>query len=359
MKRYLSNKKILSHGRTLLLAALVPTVLAACNSGSASSSSVASSTSAAPETVTIGYQNLGADPQAVVEAQNLFQKYIHAPVKLREFASGPDALPALASGSIQFMTGLGNPPVATAILHGLPVKVVWTQERYTSDEGLVVPANSPVHSLKDLQGVTVATVLGSTSTLAFSAGLTAAGVNPASVHMINMTPPAMQAAWSNGSIKAAYTWDPFFDYMVEHGGRTIMTDGMVATLAPIFNLSVVNSQWALTHSELVKGFIRAEEAGVQAYKSSPSSALASMAKASGISVALAQREMQGYQIYDLQDQLSSSGMGEGSTVAGSLVVKGLVLAARQLIASGSATGPVPDMTKAVDPTYAAAVLGKG
>ncbi len=349
--------------RSASLFALVPSVLAACGSSSSVSSSSSSPASSVPAssaqtTVTIGYQNLGADPQAVVEAQNLFQKYIHAKVKLREFASGPDALPALASGAIQFMTGLGNPPVATAILHGLPVKVIWTQERYTSDEGLVVPKGSPIHSLKDLSGVSVAVVLGSTSTLALSAGLAAAGINQNSVHLVNMTPPAIQSAWSTGSLKAAYTWDPFFDYMVEHGGRVIMTDGQVSSIAPIFNLTVVNSRWAANHAALVRDFVRAEEAGVQAYQSAPTKAIADMAKVTGISTGLAQREMQGYEIYDLKAQVSSSGMGEGGSEKTSLVVKGLDLAAKQLIASGSAAGPVPNMTNFVDPSYAAAVLEK-
>lgn len=363
MKSYFATEKAFRGARKAVIALLAPTVLVACGSSSTSASSSSSAASAVPTTsaattVTIGYQNLGADPQAVVEAQNLFQKYIHANVKLREFASGPDALPALASGSIQFMTGLGNPPVATAFMHGLPVKVVWTQEQYISDEGLVVPQNSPIHSLKDLQGVSVATVLGSTSTLAFSAGLAAAGVKPSSVHLVNMSPPAIQAAWSTGSLPAAYTWDPFYDYMLNHGGRSIMTDGQVSSSSPIFNLSVVNSQWASTHASLVRDFVRAEQAGVQAYQTSPTPAVASMAKATGISAGLAQREMQGYKIYDLTSQVSPSGMGQGATIADSLVVKGLVLAAQQLIASGSVSGPVPYMANAVDPSYAAAVLGK-
>lgn len=99
-------------------------------------------------------------------------------------------------------------------------------------------------------------------------------------------------------------------------------------------------------------------AGVQVYKSSPTTALAAMAKETGISLGLAQREMQGYKIYDLAAQVGSYGMGSGSGVANSLVVRGLTLAAQQLISSGSATGPVPEMAKYVDPSYSAAVLGE-
>ena len=333
--------------RSLLAVSLSGVVLAACGPNH-SAATPASTTSP----VTIGYLNLGADPQALVEARNWFSKYLHVPVNMREFPSGPAALPALASGSVQIMTGLGNPPVATAVMRHIPVKVVWVQERYTADEGLVVPKTSPIHTMKELSGTTIATVLGSTSTLALSAGLRRSGVSPASVHLVNMTPPEMQAAWATGHITAAYTWDPFFDYMVQHGGRVLMTDGSVSHTTPIFNLAVANSRWAAAHRSIVVDFVKAEEAGVHAYHTSPQQAVASMARAANISTTLAQREISGYQLYTLTAQTSALGMGNGPTQPTSLVVKGLTLAARQLQSSMGTSGPLPNMADAVDPSFA-------
>lgn len=338
--------------RALLTASISGVALAACGPNHS-----AATPPSAKSPVTIGYLNLGADPQALVEARNWFSKYMHVPVKMREFPSGPAALPALASGSIQIMTGLGNPPVATAIMRHIPVKVVWVQERYTGDEGLVVPKSSPIHNMRQIAGATIATVLGSTSTLALSAGLHKAGVSPASVHLVNMTPPEMQAAWATGHITAAYTWDPFFDYMVQHGGRVLMTDGSVSNTTPIFNLAVANSKWAAAHRTVVVDFVKAEEAGVHAYHTSPQQAVASMARAAGISTTLAGREISGYQLYNLASQTSSSGMGNGPTERTSLVVKGLTLAARQLQSSTGANGALPNMAAAVDPSFAVQAMG--
>ncbi|MDA8399009.1 MAG: ABC transporter substrate-binding protein [Actinomycetota bacterium] len=340
--------------RSFLVVSISAVILAACgpNYSAATPPSTKSS-------VTIGYLNLGADPQALVEARDWFSKYMHLPVNMREFPSGPAALPALASGSVQIMTGLGNPPVATAIMRHIPVKVVWVQERYTADEGLVVPKRSPIHNMKQLSGATIATVLGSTSTLALSAGLRQSGISPASVHLVNMTPPEMQAAWATGHITAAYTWDPFFDYMVQHGGRVLMTDGSVSRTTPIFNLAVANSRWAAAHRSIMVDFVKAEEAGVHAYRTSPKQAVVSMARVASISTTLAQREISGYQLYDLASQTSALGMGNGPTQPTSLVVKGLTLAARQLQSSTGTSGPLPNMADAVDPSFAVeAMSGK-
>ena len=69
----------------------------------------------------------------------------------------------MASGKLDFMATLGNPPTASAIARGVPLKVVWAMERYTTGEGLVVKNSSGIKTLKDLEGKTVALVEGSTS----------------------------------------------------------------------------------------------------------------------------------------------------------------------------------------------------
>ncbi|HKC74457.1 MAG TPA: hypothetical protein VKF37_09680, partial [Chloroflexota bacterium] len=51
--------------------------------------------------VTIGFENNGADPEMVAIDQNYFSKYMHANASLKYFDSGPAALAALASGALQ------------------------------------------------------------------------------------------------------------------------------------------------------------------------------------------------------------------------------------------------------------------
>ena len=302
-------------------------------------------------TVTIGYENNGADPEMVAIAEGYFSKYMHARVDMRMFSSGPAALAALAAGSLQFMTGIGNPPAVSAIARGVPLKVIWAQEMYTKDEGLVVRKNSGIKNLKDLKGKTVALVLGSTSPFELDTALQRSKIPIPSVRILNMSPPSMRAAWTNGQIQAAYVWDPVFDSLVHDNGRVLMYDLNVSKQAPIFNLAVVNSKWAKTNGSLVQGFISAEAAGMQFYHSHPAKALADMAKEAGISVKLAKTELSGFRLLTPAMQLSTVGLGYGKTVKSSLVTKSLTSAAKYLYQSNTISENPSNMAQYVDPIY--------
>jgi taurine ABC transporter substrate-binding protein len=306
--------------------------------------------------VTIGYMDNGAEPEVIAVAQSLFSKYMHANVQVKYFDSGPASLGAIASGSLQIMTGIGNPPTVSAITRGVPLQVVWAQELYTYDEGLVVRSDSGIQSVKDLAGKTVALVLGSTSEFALDATLEKAGVDPASVHKLNMTPSAIHAAWTNHSISAAYVWDPVLDAISHENGKVLGTDLDVKQQAPIYSLSLVNTSWGTAHPDLVKEFIQAQNAAVTFYQQHPDEALQVIAKQDGISVATAKTELAGYQIFDLQDQLTPDALGQGNSVGSSLVAQSLLLSAQFLKQKGSISSVPSNLAPNVNPTYVEQLL---
>ncbi|MDA8346980.1 MAG: ABC transporter substrate-binding protein [Thermaerobacter sp.] len=325
--------------------ALLGVLLGACGSSPATSSK--------EPTVVIGYENNGADPEMVAIAEGFFakdMKGVH--VELREFSSGPASLAALASGSLQFMTGIGNPPAAAAISQGVPLQAVWAQELYTTDEGLVVRNGSGINSLKDLEHKQLAIVVGSTSPFEVDTAFRNAGIPASSVAFVNMSPPAMVAAWARGQLNAAYVWDPAFDTMLKNHGHAIMYDRNVERQAPIFNLAVVNSNWAKSNATLVREFVQAEQAGVTFYRQHPQRALKDMAKEAGIRVALAQTELAGFRLYNLQDQLGPDGLGTGSGVKDSLVTVALRSAATYLLSIHQVSSIPQDMSIHVNPAYA-------
>ena len=319
----------------------------------------ASTASSSKPDVTIGYMDNGAEPEVIAVAQSLFSKYMHANVQVKYFDSGPASLGAIASGALQFMTGIGNPPTVSAITRGVPLQVVWAQELYTQDEGLVVRSTSGIKSVKDLAGKTVALVLGSTSEFALDATLKNAGVDPNSVHKLNMAPPAMRAAWANHSIDAAYVWDPVFDALVNGGGTILGTDENVKQQAPIYSLSLVNSTWGTAHPDLVKEFIQAQNAAVTFYQQHQDEALQVIAKQEGITIATVKTELAGYQIFNLQDQLGADALGQGSSINSSLVAQSLVLSGQFLKQKGAITSVPASFVSNVNPTYAQQLLKAG
>lgn len=264
----------------LTMTGLMSLSLAACgSSGSSGSSGGGGGGGGGGSTVTIGYQNNGSvDPAQAALSLGLYQKYIQGKVKLVEFASGPASLTALGSGDVDIMTGIGNPPVASAIANKVPVSVVWAEELGQTDQALVVKKNSGIKSVKDLQGKQVATVVGSTSGMALSAVLKKNGVDSGKVTARNMDPQTMRTAWTKNQISAAYIWYPVLGKILADGGTQLSTDGDVADVAPIFNFSVVNKSWAAKHPKTVQQFIQAQDAGLKALQKDPTATLQKMIK---------------------------------------------------------------------------------
>jgi taurine ABC transporter substrate-binding protein len=334
---------------TLMTIMLLTAVLAACGG---------STGQGGQQSVTIGYIDNGAEPEVIAVVKDYFSQQMHTNVQVKYFDSGPASLSAVASGAVQIMTGIGNPPVVSAISKGVPLQAIWAQELYTGGEGLVVRESAGIHSVKDLKGKNIALVLGSTSEFALDALLTKSGVDPNSVHKLNTAPPAIHSAWENKSIDAAYVWNPVLDAIHQDGGTLLATDADVKQEAPVYSLSVVNSDWAKNNAALVKGFIQAQNQAVDYYKQHTDDALQVIAKREGISVAVAKTELDGLQIFSLQDQLGLDALGQGNQIASALVAKSFALSAAFMKSIGTLANPPTNLASYVNSTYAQQLLQK-
>lgn len=347
----------------VVLVGAVTLLLAACGSAgssSAGSSGSASKSSAKSGAILIGYENNGADPSMVTLGKKYFQKELGASISTQLFASGPVALDAIASGSLQFMCGIGLPPVLSAIAKGVPLVVIWNQERYTTDAGIVVKASSGISSLKGLEGKTIAIVTGSEASFELPALLAQAGVSLSSVHQLNMSPPDMRSAWATGRISAAIVWDPVFDALRNSGGKVLATDASLPPSATSYNICVANKSYVQAHPAAAVAFVRAMQDGVAYWKSNPADALSIMEREAGISASTAKTELAGYQIYSLSDQTTPQVLGSGLGIASSGTAQSLLNNWKALYSQGFlTTAPPSNMAQYVDPTPAETALKGG
>jgi NitT/TauT family transport system substrate-binding protein/taurine transport system substrate-binding protein len=315
--------------------------------------------SASNVAVTIGYENNGADPSMVTVHNGYFQKQLGSNVSLKLFTSGPTALSAIASDALQFMCGIGLPPVISAIAKGVPLVVVWNQERYTTDAGIVVKKSSGITSLAGLAGKTIAIDTGSESSFELPTLLAQKHVSLSAVHQLNMTPPEMDSAWRTGQIEAATVWDPAFDYLIAHGGKVLATDASLPANSTSFNICVANKSFTSAHPSAAIDFVKAMQDGVSYMSSHRSQALTDMESEAGISASTAKAELKGYDIYNLADQVTSAVLGKGSGVAKAGTTQSLANNWKQLYKQGFLSIlPPSDMAQYVDPEPAASALGK-
>ncbi|QCP49785.1 myristoyl transferase [Trinickia violacea] len=261
-----------------------------------------------PEVI-IGYEDNGADPYMVSMAEHMFEKHMKADVQYKLFSSGPAAMSALASNSLTFMCGLGVPPLVTAISQGLPMTIVYNQERYTNAAGIVVKPESGIKGVAELKGKKIAIVAGSQASFELATFLAEAHVPYDSVTQINMAPPQMRTSWVTGAIDAAIVWDPVFSALRTAGGKAIKTDGDLPREASSYNVCIANADWAKAHPDLVQGFVAALDDGYQVTQKEQDKALGEMAKETGVTLDVAKSELAGYELFSGADQTTPKVMG--------------------------------------------------
>ena len=301
--------------------------------------------------VVIGYEDNGADPYMVSMAEHLFERQMKADVQYKLFSSGPAAMSALASNSLTFMCGIGIPPLVTAIAQGLPMTIVYNQERYTNAAGIVVKPESGIHDVAGLQGKKIAIVAGSQASFDLATFLAEAHVPYGSVTQINMAPPQMRTSWVTGAIDAAIVWDPVFSALRAAGGKAIKTDGDLPRSASSYNVCIANADWAKSHPDLVRGFVMALDEGYQVTQKDRDKAIAEMARQTGVTVPVAQSELAGYELFSGADQTTPKVMGNGAGVKSSATYETLVNTAKVLNTIGRIQSVPAGFDSNVAPQY--------
>ena len=141
--------------------------------------------------------------------------------------SGAVTLTAVASGDNQL--GYGN--VVSLLLanaHGIAVEGVANGSQTFGDRAhqagvLMVGANSPIQSLRDLQGKVIAVnQINGLLDLTLKTMLSRSGVDVAKVKFIELPPPSVAAALKDGRVDAIMTTDPFLAQAKADGDRAIL-----------------------------------------------------------------------------------------------------------------------------------------
>ena len=167
------------------------------------------SAEAADKTLRVGYQKYGTF--LLLKARGLLEKKLQPlgySVAWTEFPGGPQLLEALNVGALDFgITGEAPPIFAQAA--GAPLVYVANEPPAPRAEAILVPKDSPIHSLAELKGKSVALNKGSNVHYLLVKALEAAGLNYADIKPVFLAPADARAAFEHGSVDAWAIWDPF------------------------------------------------------------------------------------------------------------------------------------------------------
>jgi len=174
------------------------------------------------------------------------------------FPVGAPLVEALKDGAVDFGY-VGASTITFGLASGAPLKVINVWRFHGPGSGLLVPGNSPIHSLADLRGKKIAVVRGSPGHLLVVEALKKAGVPLSAVSIINLSAGDAKAALNSGAVDAWAIWDPYLAIgeMQDHD-RVLVTS---AQLAPEVECGVASDQAiAAKHAQLVDFMSRVRRA---------------------------------------------------------------------------------------------------
>ncbi|WP_235568442.1 ABC transporter substrate-binding protein [Mycobacterium sp. Root135] len=141
-------------------------------------------------------------------------------VEFSTFTSGPPQIEAATAGKIDFAVTGNTPPIFGAA-SGAKVKVVTAYENGGDGDRILVRADSPIKTVADLRGKSVAVGKGSSAHGHILAQLQKAGLSPADVKLVFLQPADALTAFTSGQADAWAIWDPYTAQVEQQAVRSI------------------------------------------------------------------------------------------------------------------------------------------
>jgi NitT/TauT family transport system substrate-binding protein len=180
-------------------------------------------------------------------------------VKLETAQGGAAIVPAVVSDQYQF--GFSN-TTSLLLAHskGLPVKVVAAGVASTGTEGkdfgaVVVKADSPIRTAKDLEGKRVAVnTLKNINTTTINNVVREAGGDPSTISFVELPFPDIAAAVDKGDVDAGQVVEPFLTIAAGQGDRQVVSNYAGTSPDLTVGLYFTSQQYAAQNADTVTAF---------------------------------------------------------------------------------------------------------
>lgn len=307
---------------------------------------------------TVAYgQGTVANSDSILDSDPALAKTIPARLHFVPFDAGVTAIAEMRSGSLNAISGVGNPPLVGAIGTNTGVDVVIAQS--FDDDGLVVPKS--ITSASQLAGKSVAVLVGSSEDYELRGWLALEHLT-GSVKVVGLaSEQAAASAYLSNAVAGAYVQGGPQAQLVAKGGHVLINAPQIAKLGiPGLNVVAVSSSLVKSNPDLVQKYVCAEVAATRLF-TGPDGAkyLTQSAKVQGVPGNLIVAATKSFPFIPLNQQLFWLGQTQGDTSAP--IVKAYVQTGQFLVGQGRLTS-APTATQVaahVDPTFVKKALAGG
>ncbi|HML30543.1 MAG TPA: aliphatic sulfonate ABC transporter substrate-binding protein, partial [Hyphomicrobium sp.] len=200
-----------------------------------------------------------------------------------EFPSGPPLLEALNAGAIDFGHAGEAPPI---FAQAAAAEFVYVAHEPPAPRGeaILIPKDSPIQSVAELKGKTVAVTKASGSHYLLIAALAKSGLKFNDIRPAYLTPADGRAAFEKGAVDAWVTWDPYVAAVEKQSGARVLASG--EGVASYQRYYLASSSFAATRPDVLKlVYAKLKETG-EWVKRNPESAAQILAPVWGLDSAI-------------------------------------------------------------------------
>jgi len=209
----------------------------------------------------------------------LENRFPHTKITWVEFPAGPQILEALNVGSIDF-GGTGDLPPLFAQAAGADLLYVGYQPPQPKAEVILVPENSPIKTVADLKGHTVAFQKGSSSNNFVLRALQQANLKFTDIKPINLAPSDALAAFQQHDVDAWAIWDPYYSAAFNQGGVRVLIDG--TTLNQTGSFYLAPKKFTEANPQFISDVLKVLTQANALVKTEPQQSIQLLAKSTGL-----------------------------------------------------------------------------
>jgi sulfonate transport system substrate-binding protein len=213
------------------LVSLSSMVVGVSASGASAATKTSTSSSVDLSGASLNFADQFKEYQTIFEATGALQGAPYT-VNWSEFVGGPPIIAAMTGGSVD-LGDMAETPTIFAQAAGDPVKVVALTKGAnpkTSPFGILVPKNSPIKTVAQLRGKTIAVQEGTVEQYLLIQVLKKAGIPYSAVTVDNLSITAATTAVTSGKVDAAVSSQPLIGIDLAAGTVKQVTNGAGAIL---------------------------------------------------------------------------------------------------------------------------------
>lgn len=244
----------------LILMTMIGTLLLSACSGGADSSSEPGKEKA---TVNIAV-NGGLNLLSIAKNKGWFEeefKKVNADVQWHEFQSSAPLLEGIITDRIDF-SFIGDGTLVTGAAAKSPIKAISVTGVEGNQNSIIVKPDSPIQSIADLKGKTIAIAKGSSAHIFLIKALEKNGLKESDVKLVQLQPDEANPAFQTGKVDAWGIWDPFVTTEVQSNrARIVASVKTMNFVAPA--VMIGRDKFLQEHPDLTEVYLKVYQRAVE------------------------------------------------------------------------------------------------